>query len=71
MQPIMKPVHVSQTVDGSGQPRAMATALFLHRVKQALKPPTSVAKNLEGHPILHVPIVVKPRRTVVSQPRPY
>ena len=49
-----KPVHV---------PRAMGTALFLHRMQQMFKPQKPGQAHANGHPIIHAPIVVRPARS--------
>ena len=63
MHPIFRPLQAN--VAPVSIPRAMGTALFLHRMKTQLKPPTDGKAgqlHANGHPIIHQPIVVRPAR---------
>lgn len=59
-EPIFRPMAAPQTE--SGIPRAMGTALFLHRLQQQLKPPAQRQAVANGHPIIHAPIIVRAAR---------
>lgn len=59
--PIFKPIqgHAAPV----SVPRALETALFVHRIKQQYKPRKDPALlHANGHPIIHQPIVVRPAR---------
>ena len=52
-----------------GLPKTASTGLFLHRMKQSMKPPKAAKQTTShGHPIIKTPVIIRPSRPVHTSP---